>query len=624
MAEPDSPPRWMPLSRADTIKASSRSNTPTKADSDSDSLDRSHEPLLRHQQQAFPQRGSSLIESQHHELDHDQDPRRPEQENDRDTDQDIDDDRLTRLAGPFTPRSSVGGTPKRVAQAQAQARHRLSKRCSDLSLRSHASNGSIVLAPTVDRKGNAISSIDGLPLDLLQSLYLSQSAIQASSDSDFGNDPCPSTPVLQPGYDHPSTAPMLHSSDGSSTAYGGHHSRRSSGASFRSVSFTQRSTFPPVRRLAQKDRRRVLVTGGAGFVGSHLVDRLMCSGHDVVVLDNFFSGSKTSISHWVGHPNFELVRADVTEPFMVEVDQIYHLACPASPKAYQANAVKTLKTNFLGTFNMLGLAKRVKARFLLSSTSEIYGSPEQHPQQETYWGHVNPVGPRACYDEGKRVAEALTYGYHRQDGVDVRVARIFNCYGPRMNMDDGRLVSNFIVAALKREPIRIYGDGTATRSLMFVHDLVSGLIALMASTFVEPVNIGSEDEATVAEWAHLIRDTVHKMRKDGEIPRRSDLSRREDEYEAYFSPSLRETNEKLSLTDGRPLAETSAMGKAAQVDENEMSVIIYEAAVVDDPPRRRPDISRARQELGWQPKWTTLAGIRECILYFANELEGEY
>ncbi|SGY41022.1 BQ5605_C003g02460 [Microbotryum silenes-dioicae] len=678
MAEPDSPPRWMPLSRADTIKASSRSNTPTKADSDSDSLDRSHEPLLRHQQQAFPQRGSSLIESQHHELDHDQDPRRPEQENDRDTDQDIDDDRLTRLAGPFTPRSSVGGTPKRVAQAQAQARHRLSKRCSDLSLRSHASNGSIVLAPTVDREGNAISSIDGLPLDLLQSLYLSQSAIQASSDSDFGNDPCPSTPVLQLGYDHPSTAPMLHSSGGSSTAYGGHHSRRSSGASFRSVSFTQRSTFPPVRRLAQKDRRRVLVTGGAGFVGSHLVvsesccsldrtrggvqhgygspfqDRLMCSGHDVVVLDNFFSGSKTSISHWVGHPNFELVRADVTEPFMVEVDQIYHLACPASPKtsfsaltrrAYQANAVKTLKTNFLGTFNMLGLAKRVKARFLLSSTSEIYGSPEQHPQQETYWGHVNPVGPRACYDEGafwccpsfkiwispdcfcysgKRVAEALTYGYHRQDGVDVRVARIFNCYGPRMNMDDGRLVSNFIVAALKREPIRIYGDGTATRSLMFVHDLVSGLIALMASTFVEPVNIGSEDEATVAEWAHLIRDTVHKMRKDGEIPRRSDLSRREDEYEAYFSPSLRETNEKLSLTDGRPLAETSVMGKATQVDENEMSEIIYEAAVVDDPPRRRPDISRARQELGWQPKWTTLAGIRECILYFANELEGEY
>ncbi|SCZ95785.1 BZ3500_MvSof-1268-A1-R1_Chr8-1g09796 [Microbotryum saponariae] len=637
MAEPGSPPTWMPLSRADTIKASSRSNTPSKADSDPDSLDRSHEPLLQHQhqrqqqqqqqqQQAFPQRGSSLIENHHHKLDHEHDPRGPDQGNDQDTDQDIDDDRLTRLAGPFTPRSSVGGTPKRIAQAQAQAqaRHRLSKRCSDLSLRSHASNGSLVLAPTVDREGNTISSIDGLPLDLLQSLYLSQSAIQASADSDYGHDPGPSTPVLQLDYDHPSTAPMLHSSGGSSTAYGGHHSRQSSGASFRSVSFTQRSTFPPVRRLAQKDRRRVLVTGGAGFVGSHLVDRLMCSGHDVVVLDNFFSGSKTSISHWVGHPNFELVRADVTEPFMVEVDQIYHLACPASPKAYQANAVKTLKTNFLGTFNMLGLAKRVKARFLLSSTSEIYGSPEQHPQQETYWGHVNPVGPRACYDEGKRVAEALTYGYHRQDGVDVRVARIFNCYGPRMNMDDGRLVSNFIVAALKGEPIRIYGDGTATRSLMFVHDLVSGLIALMASTFVEPVNIGSEDEATVAEWAHVIRDTVHKMRKDGEIPRRSNLSRREDEYEAYYSPSLREGNEKrLSLTDGRQLAETSVIGRA-QVDEDEMSEIIYEAAVVDDPPRRRPDISRARQELGWQPRWTTVAGIRECILYFANELEGEY
>ncbi|SCV66951.1 BQ2448_5597 [Microbotryum intermedium] len=627
MAEPTSPPTWMSLSRAETIKASSRSNTPSKSESEV-TLDRSNEQglglqHLEQQQQQYPQRGSSLNETQQ-SYDHDHDHGNEEQAN-VNHNNDNDDDRLTQLAGPFTPRSSVGGTPKRIAEAQA--RHRLSKRCSDLSLRSHASNGSIVLAPTVDREGKTISSIDGLPLDLLQSLYLSQSALHGG-DSDYGNDPGPSTPVLQLGYDHPSTAPMLHSSGGSSTAYGGHHSRQSSGASFRSVSFTQRSTFPPVRRLAQKDRKRVLVTGGAGFVGSHLVDRLMCSGHDVVVLDNFFSGSKTSISHWVGHPNFELVRADVTEPFMVEVDQIYHLACPASPKAYQANAVKTLKTNFLGTFNMLGLAKRVKARFLLSSTSEIYGSPEQHPQQETYWGHVNPVGPRACYDEGKRVAEALTYGYHRQDGVDVRVARIFNCYGPRMNMDDGRLVSNFIVAALKGEPIRIYGDGTATRSLMFVHDLVSGLIALMDSSFAEPVNIGSEDEATVAEWAHLIRGTVHKMRQDGEIPRRSDFSRREDEYDAYYSPSLREGNEKrLSLTDASPYAEaplTMTMMDKGQLDEDQMSEIVYEAAVVDDPPRRKPDISRARQELGWQPRWTTVAGIRECILYFANELEGEY
>jgi len=230
----------------------------------------------------------------------------------------------------------------------------------------------------------------------------------------------------------------------------------------------QSFSFPAVRVLPNREKLRILVTGGAGFVGSNLVDRLMQMGHDVLVLDNFFTGQKSNLSHWVGHPNFEMVRHDVVNPFMVEVDQIYHLACPASPPHYQANQIKTLKTNFIGTSNMLGLAKRTKARFLLASTSEVYGDPDVSPQKESYNGNVNQTGPRACYDEGKRVAETLAYGYLYQDNVDIRVARIFNTYGPRMNPYDGRIMSNILMQALKGEPLTIYGDGSQTRSFCYI------------------------------------------------------------------------------------------------------------------------------------------------------------
>ncbi|GAA5848734.1 hypothetical protein JCM8547_004612 [Rhodosporidiobolus lusitaniae] len=429
----------------------------------------------------------------------------------------------------------------------------------------------------VGRDGQPLDQVGGageeVPLDLLQSLYLS-SPLSPPPDS-----------ITFPHSDSPDPASGNSSSNHTASA----HSRTISVSSERyapqhvpnwpsAVAHTTRTTFPPVKKLTRKEKKRILVTGGAGFVGAHLVDRLLFLGHDVVVLDNFFSGSKSTLSHWVGHPNFELVRGDVVEPILVEVDQIYHLACPASPKAYQSNAVKTLKTSFMGTLNMLGLAKRTKARFLLSSTSEVYGSPEVHPQPETYWGNVNPNGPRSCYDEGKRVAEALTYGYARQDGVDVRVARIFNCFGPRMSTDDGRLVSNFAVAALRGEPLQIYGDGQATRSLMFVHDLVSGLIALMESDYSEgPVNIGTSDEDTVSHWAHEILNLVTLMRDEGEIP---------------------------------PLP--------ASVEKSE---IVYEDAVVDDPPRRRPDVTLAKEKLGWEPKWTVEAGLRDTIKYFATQVE---
>ncbi|PFH52571.1 hypothetical protein AMATHDRAFT_74054 [Amanita thiersii Skay4041] len=340
----------------------------------------------------------------------------------------------------------------------------------------------------------------------------------------------------------------------------------------RSISYTTLSRFPPVKLLAPSKRKRVLVTGGAGFVGSHLVDRLMLLGHEVTVLDNFFTGSKTTVSHWVGHPNFELVRHDIVEPFMIECDQIYHLACPASPPHYQFNAVKTIKTSFMGTLNMLGLAKRTKARFLISSTSEVYGDPEVHPQTEEYWGHVNPIGPRACYDEGKRVAETLTYGFQRQDGVDVRVARIFNTYGPRMNPYDGRVVSNFIVQALNGEDMTVYGDGKQTRSFQYIHDLIDGLIALMNSDETRPVNIGNSDEFSIGEFAELVRETVEKVQaEEGTKP-------------------------------------------ARRVQ------IVYKPMPTDDPQKRRPDTTRAFESLRWKPRWTVRMGLEEMVRYYKAKM----
>jgi UDP-glucuronate decarboxylase len=319
---------------------------------------------------------------------------------------------------------------------------------------------------------------------------------------------------------------------------------------------------------------RILVTGGAGFIGSHLIDRLMTAGHDVICVDNFYTGHKRNLLRWLDHPYFELIRHDITEPIRLEVDQIYHLACPASPVHYQYNPVKTIKTNVMGTLNMLGLAKRVKARFLLASTSEVYGDPLVHPQSEEYWGNVNTIGIRSCYDEGKRVAETLTFDYHRQNNVDIRVARIFNTYGPRMLENDGRVVSNFVVQALQGIPLTIYGDGSQTRSFCYVSDLVEGLMRLMNGDYPGPVNLGNPDEYTIFQLAQTVQtmvnpgvDLIHKpLPQDDPQRRKPDISRAQNFLQ--WNPTI-PLQEGLALTidDFRLRLD---QGAAQQVPENLM------------------------------------------------------
>ena len=308
---------------------------------------------------------------------------------------------------------------------------------------------------------------------------------------------------------------------------------------------------------------RILVTGGAGFLGSHLCERLLSQGNEVICADNYFTGNKENIKHLMGNPNFEVLRHDVTQPLFVEVDQIYNLACPASPVHYQHNPIKTVKTSVMGTMNMLGLAKRVGAKILQASTSEVYGDPEIHPQPESYRGSVNPIGPRACYDEGKRCAETLFFEYHRQHNVDIKVIRIFNTYGPRMNPDDGRVVSNFIVQALKGNPITVYGDGKQTRSFCYVDDLITGMIRMMNSQagFTGPVNLGNPGEFTMLDLAEKV----------------------------------------IALTGSG-------------------SKIVHNPLPVDDPLQRKPEISLAKKELGWQPTINLDEGLKKTIGYFSNIL----
>lgn len=309
-------------------------------------------------------------------------------------------------------------------------------------------------------------------------------------------------------------------------------------------------------------RKTILVTGGAGFLGSHLCERLLAKSHDVICVDNFFTGSKENIRHLLKHDHFEIIRHDITEPLVVECDEIYNLACPASPVHYQFNPIKTIKTSTVGMVNMLGLAKRTGARLLQASTSEVYGDPEVHPQPESYVGHVNPLGPRACYDEGKRVAETLCLDYHRQNGVDVRIARIFNTYGPRMHPDDGRVVSNFIVQALRGKPLTLYGDGSQTRSFCYVDDLVGGLILLMEHPrFLGPVNLGNPHEVTVRELAERI----------------------------------------VQLTKSR-------------------SRLVRKPLPADDPKQRCPDTRLARQKLRWQPTVPLDTGLQRTVGWFRPRL----
>ena len=308
--------------------------------------------------------------------------------------------------------------------------------------------------------------------------------------------------------------------------------------------------------------KRILVTGGGGFIGSHLCDHLVQQGHDVLCLDNFFTGSKDNIEHLLGDRQFELIRHDLVNPVLLEVDEIYNLACPASPVHYQCNPVKTVKTNVMGTLNMLGLAKRVKARILQASTSEVYGDPSVHPQPESYWGNVNCIGARSCYDEGKRVAETLMMDYHRQNQVDIRIVRIFNTYGPRMALNDGRVISNFIIQALRGELLTIYGDGSHTRSFCYISDMVEGLVAMMEQgDFIGPINLGNPHEISILELAESVIKTT---------------------------------------------------GSSARIE--------YHPLPPDDPAKRCPDISLAKSKLNWQPKVDFETGLSETIDYFRKKL----
>lgn len=310
--------------------------------------------------------------------------------------------------------------------------------------------------------------------------------------------------------------------------------------------------------------KRILVTGGAGFIGSHLCKRLLDEGNYVICLDNFFTGSKDNISKLIGHPNFELIEHDITKEIFIDVDQVYNLACPASPPHYQYNAIKTVKTSVLGIINMLGIAKRCKATILQASTSEVYGDPKVHPQKEDYWGNVNPIGIRSCYDEGKRAAETLMMDYHRQHGVAIRIVRIFNTYGPNMDLNDGRVVSNFSVQALKDEDITVYGDGMQTRSFCYVDDLVDGLIKMMNNTngFIGPVNLGNPSERTILDFAKII----------------------------------------IEMTGAK-------------------SKIIYKELPSDDPMQRQPDLTLAKKELNWQPTTDIRVGLEKTIKYFKQKLK---
>ncbi|MCG6155189.1 UDP-glucuronic acid decarboxylase family protein [Rubinisphaera margarita] len=308
--------------------------------------------------------------------------------------------------------------------------------------------------------------------------------------------------------------------------------------------------------------KTILVTGGAGFLGSHLCDRLIEQGHEVICVDNFFSGSKQNVAHLLNHPNFELIRHDIVRPLFVEADQVYNLACPASPKAYQFNPIKTIKTSTVGMVNVLGLAKRCGARVLHTSTSEVYGDPEVHPQREDYWGNVNPLGPRSCYDEGKRVAESLCMNYHLAHRLEVRIVRIFNTYGPRMHPDDGRVVSNFIMQALHGEPLTLYGDGEQTRSFCYVDDLVDGLMRMMnQDEELGPVNLGNPTENTMKELAEAV----------------------------------------LKVTGAQ-------------------SGMIHKPLPQDDPKQRCPDITKARTLLGWEPTTSLETGLRHAVDYYRERI----